>query len=65
MIVVFVPDLLYSIKRAFDQNVISTYDLYSDFSTGGTSASTQPVQKTDPFYRDLFGILVMQYHWTN
>ena len=33
MIVVFVPDLLYSIKRAFDQNVISTYDLYSGFST--------------------------------
>ena len=34
MIVVFVPDLLYSIKSAFDQNVISTYDLYSGFSTG-------------------------------
>ena len=30
----FVPDLLYSIKRAFDQNVISTYDLYSGFTTG-------------------------------
>ena len=33
MIVVFVPDLLYSIERAFDQNVISTYELYSGFST--------------------------------
>ena len=31
MIVVFVPDLLYSIERAFDQNVISTYELYSGF----------------------------------
>ena len=34
MIVLFVPDLLYSIERAFDQNVISTYELYSGFSTG-------------------------------
>ena len=59
MIVVFVPDLLYSIERAFDQNVISTYELYSGFST---IMSVQPELFSEIAYPLLIDITIPESH---
>ena len=58
----FVPDLLYSIKSAFDQNVISTYDLYSGFSTAATCRHGGDVVARHNRLRDIFANFCRRAH---